>query len=112
MAAMRMRQSRERAMVEAARIEIARMMAAIDKHQALYSTLPERLSDLNRVGYREGGGVIICKFEPHSDAGRTAFIELEAKHRSARTSVGARHPDRGTASETANVNCKSVRNAS
>lgn len=38
------------------------MMDAVDEYQVLYPTLPRRLSGLNKVGFRESGGMVVCMF--------------------------------------------------
>lgn len=87
LAARLLRDHREAAMVEAARRDVVRMMSAIDKYQTLYNRLPDRLTELDRVGYHEAGGLIVCRFEPDSST-----IDLAVKHRSARAGVMARYP--------------------
>lgn len=109
--AVRTQDTRERAMIAAAEAELLTLMTAIDKYQSLYSALPKRLSDLNRVGYRESSGVLICTFTYHYGQNHRAdYIELESKHRSARTSVVARHPNGiHSATRARNERCTSAR---
>lgn len=84
-AAIQLRDFREQRMMDAARTDITAMMDAVDKYQALYSALPHRLIDLDRVGFHESGGMVVCMFSLNesTDAGEP-YLDLAIRHRAAR----------------------------
>jgi hypothetical protein len=88
-----LRGARDKRMVEAAERDITRMMDAVDEYQALYSTLPRRLSDLNKVGYREGGGMVVCMFTYNEGERAGAdYLDLAIRHRSAENGAWTEYP--------------------
>src|SRR5688500_16352312 len=91
--ATQLRGARDERMVEAAERDIARMMDAVDEYQALYSTLPRRLSDLNKVGYHEGGGMVVCMFAYNEgDRPGADYLDLAIRHRSAENGAWTEYP--------------------
>jgi hypothetical protein len=88
-----LRATREKRMVEAARRDITRMMDAVDEYQALYSTLPRRLGDLNKVGYREGGGMVVCLFAYNGgEKAGSDYLDMAIRHRSADSGAWTEYP--------------------
>jgi hypothetical protein len=84
---------RDRRMAEAAQRDITRMMDAVDEYQALYTTLPRQLSDLNKVGYREGGGMVVCMFAYNRGEGAGSdYLDLAIRHRSAQEGAWTEYP--------------------
>ena len=91
--ATQLRGLRDKRMVEAAERDITRMMDAVDEYQALYSTLPRRLSDLNKVGYREGGGMVVCMFAYNQgERPGSEYLDLAIRHRSAENGAWTEYP--------------------
>ena len=112
--ATQLRGVRDKRMVEAAHRDISRMMDAVDEYQALYSTLPRRLNDLNKVGYREGGGMVVCMFT-YNVGVRTGddYLDLAIRHRSAENGVWTEYPSSQRMIKSMRIpECSSVRRGS
>jgi hypothetical protein len=93
-----LREWRENRMVEAARRDAVKMIGAIGKYETLYNRLPERPRDLQRVGYHEGGGILVCRFEPGAGT-----VDVELKHKRAQAGVWARFPHTRDAAIKVNI---------
>lgn len=87
-AASRLRDEREQWMIDAARVDLTAMMDAADRYRTLYNALPRRLSDLNKVGFHESGGMVVCRFQP-SDAG---YLDMVIRHRAAERGAWSEYP--------------------
>jgi hypothetical protein len=91
-AATRLRDNREQWMIDAARGDLLAMMDATDRYYTLYNALPRRLSDLNKVGFHESGGMIVCTFQPSDSAGGQGYLDLVIRHRAAERGAWSEYP--------------------
>lgn len=91
-AASRLRDEREQWMIDAARIDLLAMMDAADRYRTLYNVLPRRLSDLNKVGFHESGGMVVCRFEPSDAASGAGYLDMVIRHRAAERGAWSEYP--------------------
>ena len=108
------RDAREQRMLDAATRDVTYMMDAVDKYQALYTSLPRRLSDLNKVGYREGGGMRVCMFKYNEgETPREDYLDIAIRHRSGQSGAWAEYPAPQRMIKFISIpDCKSVRRGS
>lgn len=92
LAAIRLRDVRNQRMVAAAEDDISAMMDAVDRYHALYSALPGELADLNKVGYHERGGMIVCTFRLNNADGVEPYLDLAIRHRAAQIGAWTEYP--------------------
>ena len=84
---------RDRRMEDAASHDLSDMMDAIDEYQTLYNTLPRRLADLNKTGYHEGGGIVVCRFAYNAGAPASPdYLDIVVKHRAAERGAWTEYP--------------------
>lgn len=96
-----MRQSRERAMVEAARSEVEALVDATDRFRAEHYRLPGSVADLGRVGYSRSPAIEICRFEYVPDPRRfEEHIAIAVRHRASDRVIRAEHPKSDRRQET------------
>jgi hypothetical protein len=113
-AAAELRGAREQRMVQAAGEDLAAMMDAVDRYRALYTKLPRRLSELNKVGYRESGGMIVCTFD-YNEGGTSgaAYLNIALKHRAAERGAWTQYPNNQRMIKLIAIpDCKSARRSS
>lgn len=91
-AASRLRDEREQWMVDAARVDLTAMMDAADRYRTLYNALPRLLSDLNKVGFHESGGMVVCRFQPSGAAGGAGYLDMVIRHRAAEQGAWSEYP--------------------
>lgn len=92
-AAHAVRDTRERWMAEASERDLIALMAAADQYRTLYNTLPRRLADLNKVGYHESGGMVVCTFRYNQGAAPgTEYLDVVIRHRAAQTGAWTEYP--------------------
>jgi prepilin-type N-terminal cleavage/methylation domain-containing protein len=85
--------ARERAMVAAARAEIAQLTRSVAHFEAVNARLPQSLADLDGADLYEQAKVEICRFELTSAAGsEPAHLIIEARHPAARVGATTHYP--------------------
>jgi prepilin-type N-terminal cleavage/methylation domain-containing protein len=85
--------ARDRAMVGAAKHEVRAVANAIGVYEAMRSTWPTDLDQLEDVKYRRNGDIVFCRFElVPASAISPAHVKLEASHRRSKTHVVLDYP--------------------
>ena len=100
LAAIPLRRTRERQMMDAARAQVLAINAALEAYRGAHYRFPDRLQDLRSVGYSAPPSVVICRFRHVADARRfDDHVEFAAHHRASGRALVARYPTRGAPSE-------------
>jgi prepilin-type N-terminal cleavage/methylation domain-containing protein len=103
--------AREKAMMVAAKGELRNALRSVEMYSALYNTLPRRLTDMNRVDYREGPQVIYCTWQ-HQIVGGEPRLTIVIKHRALKKGFRTYYPQSaGIPEEIELETCTDVRAA-
>ena len=107
-AAIPLRQVRERAMLSAVKQELHQAVDAIAMYEATHAKLPTTIIQLDSMGWSESGGVVLCRFS--YVAGTTPYVRIDARHRGMKRGVQTRYPTwPGRYQEQAMANCTNIR---
>lgn len=108
MAAIPVRATRERAMLIAVKQTLYQAEKAVVYYEALFNKLPTRITDLDKVDFRESGGVVICRFQ--YVGGRNPYVRIDGRHRGMKKGVQVRYPTWGSKMQEQTMNsCNNVR---
>lgn len=105
-----LRQVRERAMLAAVKQSLKHASNAVAMYEAVNAKLPRTVTDIDEY-WKEGGGVVICRFTYTAAAGKNpAYVRIDARHRGMRVGVQTRYPTWvNRFQEQAMNNCNNVR---
>lgn len=88
-----LRRSRERAMTAAAREQLTQILAAVDEYRAQHYRLPDRLDQLETVGYSTPPMIVVCRFRHFPDPRDfDDHLELALHHRASNSAIVGRYP--------------------
>jgi len=111
--ALPLQRRRQQEMTEVARAELSVLTNAIEEYRAREYQLPDRLADLELVGYSPPPAIVVCTFRHMPDERNfDDHVVIALRHRAYRAAVTTRFPGGPVEVRAAAVACESDRTRS
>lgn len=96
--ALPLREARERQLLDETRLQMAALLWAVEEFRAREYRLPDRVEELESVGYSLPAAIDACRFVHRVDVRNFEdHLEIVLKHRSSESALAQRYPAAGGA---------------